>query len=233
MDPSMFYGQMPGGPPGGQGGYPGPMGMGGGYGGMDPSMAAIGEQFGGMGVDDGRGARGGRGGGRGGGGRGGYGLAYGMDPRMMGGKGAPYPYGGRGAMGHPGYMGGPVSGQAGYDDPRKRDDERDRERARSGVRGLRTGFVATPSGAIGAGTSAMSSEVARIKESVNSTTLECSPKNARFFVIKSYSEDDVHKSIKYEARIVVLDVTHTEPVESRIRPNGGFGEIPGKLLTLK
>ena len=25
-----------------------------------------------------------------------------------------------------------------------------------------------------------------------------SPKNARFFVIKSFSEDDIHRSIKYE-----------------------------------
>jgi len=32
---------------------------------------------------------------------------------------------------------------------------------------------------------------------INSPTFVCSPKFAKFFVIKSYSEDDVHKSIKY------------------------------------
>lgn len=202
MDPAMYYGQMPTGTPDGAGGYPSQMGMCCGYGGgMMPGMTAMGEQFGAMGIDNGRGSRGGRGGGERGG-RGVYGMqgGYGMDARgMMGGKGAQYGgYGGRGAMGQP--MGQPIQhmgGPMGYDDPRKRDEERDRERARSGVRGLRTGFVASTPGVIGAGTSAMSAEVARIKESVNPAHFDCNPKLARFFIIKSYSEDDVHKSIKY------------------------------------
>ncbi|CAG8709467.1 15879_t:CDS:2, partial [Dentiscutata erythropus] len=32
----------------------------------------------------------------------------------------------------------------------------------------------------------------------NPKTFNCKPPNARFFVIKAYTEDDVHKSIKYE-----------------------------------
>jgi hypothetical protein len=203
MDPAMYYGQMPVGPQDGAGGYPSQMGMCCSYGGgMVPGMTAMGEQFGAMGMEDGRGARGGRGGG-GRGGRGGYGMqgGYVLDPRgaMGGAKGAHYGvYGGRGAPAHP--MSQPmqvVAGSMGYDDPRKRDEERDRDRARSGVRGLRTGFVASAPGVIGAGTSAMSAEVARIKESVNPAQFDCNLKFARFFIIKSYSEDDVHKSIKY------------------------------------
>jgi hypothetical protein len=32
----------------------------------------------------------------------------------------------------------------------------------------------------------------------NPREYDLNPKNARFFVIKSYSEDDIHRSIKYE-----------------------------------
>jgi len=172
----MYYGQAHGaGPYGGYGG-----------GGMD--MNQLGDQFGAMGMDDMRGGRGGRMGGRGGYG-GGYGGGY------DGGKGYGGGYGGGRGGGYGGGM-GPTGGY-GYDDPRKRDDERDRERARTGVRGVRTGCVMPVPGAVGAGTSAMSAEVKRLKEMVNPPHLDCHPKCARFFIIKSYSEDDVHKSIKY------------------------------------
>jgi len=40
-------------------------------------------------------------------------------------------------------------------------------------------------------------EVMRLKETINPPEFDINPKFARFFVIKSYSEDDVHKSIKY------------------------------------
>ena len=32
----------------------------------------------------------------------------------------------------------------------------------------------------------------------NPIDFDMNPKNARFFVVKSYSEDDIHRSIKYE-----------------------------------
>ena len=73
--------------------------------------------------------------------------------------------------------------------------ERDRERARSGVRGVRSGNMGQMS-AFGGG-NLVSTEVMRLKETINPAHLECNPKAARFFVIKSYSEDDVHKAIKY------------------------------------
>ena len=137
MDPAMYYGQAHGaGPYGGYGG-----------GGMD--MNQLGDQFGAMGMDDMRGGRGGRMGGRGGYG-GGYGGGY------DGGKGYGGGYGGGRGGGYGGAM-GPTGGY-GYDDPRKRDEERDRERARTGVRGVRTGYVMPVPGAVGAGTSAMSAE---------------------------------------------------------------------------
>ena len=43
----------------------------------------------------------------------------------------------------------------------------------------------------------LSPEVMRLKQTINPAAFDCYPKQARFFVIKSYSEDDVHKSIKY------------------------------------
>ena len=73
--------------------------------------------------------------------------------------------------------------------------ERDRERARNGVRGVRSGNMGQMS-AFGGG-NLVSTEVMRLKETINPAHLECNPKAARFFVIKSYSEDDVHKAIKY------------------------------------
>ncbi|XP_046392932.1 YTH domain-containing family protein 2 [Ischnura elegans] len=38
----------------------------------------------------------------------------------------------------------------------------------------------------------------RVKNNYNPTDFDLSAKGARFFVIKSYSEDDIHRSIKYE-----------------------------------
>lgn len=81
----------------------------------------------------------------------------------------------------------------GFDD-RKRDEERDRERARNGVRGLRSGVGGM---GMGGAATAMTAEVMRIKEGINPANFDANPKFARFFIIKSYSEDDVHKSIKY------------------------------------
>jgi hypothetical protein len=37
----------------------------------------------------------------------------------------------------------------------------------------------------------------KLRKETNPRTLDMPPKNARYFVIKSYSEDDVHRSIKY------------------------------------
>jgi hypothetical protein len=42
-----------------------------------------------------------------------------------------------------------------------------------------------------------SPEVRRLMETINPVNFDIAPRNARFFIIKSYSEDDVHKSIKY------------------------------------
>jgi len=189
-------------------GMGGPMGMnvGMGMGGYGPMGAAVGEdgklvdQFASMGVsseEGGKGKRGGGGGsGRGGDGSwaevakqpgqgrgrgGGRGYMDGMDARGRG-------YGrGRGGSGGGGGMGG-------FDDARKRDEERDRERARNGVRGLRSGLGGMGTGGPG---NAVSAEVMRIKETLDPPTFDSNPKFARFFIIKSYSEDDVHKSIKY------------------------------------
>ena len=82
------------------------------------------------------------------------------------------------------------------DESRRRDEERERERARNGVRGLRScgsgGLGGAPGGSVH-----FSAEVLRIKDSLDSVSFDPNPKYARFFIIKSYSEDDVHKSIKY------------------------------------
>ena len=91
---------------------------------------------------------------------------------------------------------GGIRGNPVLDESRKRDEERERERARNGVRGLRScgsgGLGGAPGGSI-----YLSAEVLRIKDSLDSVSFDPNPKYARFFIIKSYSEDDVHKSIKY------------------------------------
>ena len=90
-----------------------------------------------------------------------------------------------GGLGHGGMAGG-------YD--RQRDEERERERVRNGVRGMRTGQYGFggPMGGV-----VHSPEVRRLQATINPTAFDCAPKFAKFYVIKSYSEDDVHKSIKY------------------------------------
>jgi len=113
-------------------------------------------------------------------------AGVGYEDVMFGGRGD-----GRGGYGR----GGGRGGMGFVDDRGKRDEERDRERARNGVRGLRSGNMAQIS-AFG-GPNLVSAEVMRLKETINPMHFECNPKCARFFVIKSYSEDDVHKAIKY------------------------------------
>ena len=196
-------------------GMGGPMGMGGmgmsgGYnpiggkgGGDDQGLA---DQFGGMGVSQDGGGHGGKGGGggRGGGGRGrggghweghhhphdGKGGGKGGGKGYMHGMGGFHHNDGRGRGGY-GKGGGAMGG---FEDRGKRDEERDRERARNGVRGLRSGGF----GMAGTmGPPVHTPEVMRLKETINPPDFEINPKYARFFVIKSYSEDDVHKSIKY------------------------------------
>lgn len=217
-DGNIYYTSMPGAPqvgPGMTGGNPmfnasmmgmgmgGPMGMGtiglsGGYNPIGVDDGKLADQFGAMGITQEGG--GGRGGGGRGGGRGrssGHWLDGQRSHEGKGGKG-----GGKGYMqmgfhqvegrGRDyGRGGGLVSG---FDDRGKRDDERDRERARNGVRGMRSGGF----GMAGTmGPTVHTPEVMRLKETINPQDFEINPIFARFFVIKSYSEDDVHKSIKY------------------------------------
>lgn len=194
--------------------------------GMYYDQNAFSDQFGGMGLghadggmDDGAGMGGrgggyfGRGGGKGYGGKGYGGKGYGgkgYGGRGYGGKG----YGGKG-YGGKGYGGkghggkgygkgggeyfddGNVGGGYGGYPPHMggyppRDDERERERARNGVRGLRWGGAGGQMGPI-----VHTPEVRRLMETINPAHFELAPKLARFFIIKSYSEDDVHKAIKY------------------------------------
>ena len=49
----------------------------------------------------------------------------------------------------------------------------------------------------------------RLKETLNPASFECAPKAARFYIIKSFSEDDVHKSIKYGVWLSTLTLTLT------------------------
>ena len=221
-DGGMYYaGGMPGGDAGGGAGgdmsFMGPMG---GYGGSDdPTQLA--EQFSGLnlpgGVDGGLnggghhggghqgGGRGGgghwngnygRGGGRGRGGGGGYGHHQigGYGPMDGGGYGKGGGGGGKGGYGKGGGY-GRGDGMMGFEGPgRQRDDERDRERARNGVRGLRSGTFGF-GGQMGEAMVRHSPEIMRLKETINPMQFDTNPKYARFYVIKSYSEDDVHKCV--------------------------------------
>ena len=161
--------------------------------------------------------------GRGGGGRGGRnfgGKGGSYYPRELGGEmmGGGYPYDGgyrprdggyggygkgdggfgRGAgKGGWGRGGGYGRGMMGGDGMMQRDDERDRERARNGVRGLRSGTFGFGNHQGTGGGVNHSPEIKRLMETINPTVFDTNFKFARFFVIKSYSEDDVHKSIKY------------------------------------
>lgn len=57
--------------------------------------------------------------------------------------------------------------------------------------------LSTPQPDISPSSSAILDEL-HSRNNYNPADLLCCPKNARFFVIKSYSEDDIHRSIKYE-----------------------------------
>lgn len=172
-----------------------PMGMNMSYGQqMNADESKLSEQFGGMSFEDVSGGKGAGGHGRGGG-RGGQlgGFSGGFEGGKGKGRGRGFVHGQMGVgmegRGHGGY------GKGGYpnsfEDRGKRDEERDRERARNGVRGLRSGGYMNPMGP-----PMHTPEVMRLKETINPPEFEIAPKYARFFVIKSYSEDDVHKSIK-------------------------------------
>ena len=143
--------------------------------GDEPSHRHRGGHMGSAGFDQGEpgmdaGWRSGGQGGRGGG-RGGYGCgpaAYGQHAhsQYVNSQYAPSQY-------------GPAHG---YDGSRRHDEERDRERARHGVRGLRCGSVAD-SATIGGG-SVVSAQVTRLQKSVNPSELDTNPKFGRFFIIK-------------------------------------------------
>ena len=188
---NMFYAQMGGGGNMGGGnmfnanlmgmGMGGPMGMGMGmgYNPMGGEERKLAEQFGGMGFEDGGKGGGGRGRGGGRGGVGGF-DGGGFEGGKGKGKGKGFMHGpmggygmdgrGRGGYGKGGYAGG-------FEDRGKRDEERDRERARNGVRGLRSGF----GGMTPMGPPVHTPEVMRLKETINPAEFEIAPKFARFF----------------------------------------------------
>ena len=102
----------------------------------------------------------------------------------------------------------------------------DDERARNGVRGLRTGaqHAVNAMGQPMMGPATMvSPEVARLKETINPAHFDCNPSYARFFIIKSYSEDDVHKSIKYG--VWASTDTGNRRLDSAFREMAGRGPI--------
>ena len=111
----------------------------------------------------------------------------------------------------------------GFDGPmRQRDDERDHERARNGVRGLRSGTFGFGSQA-GGGAVHHSPEIMRLKETINPVHFDPNPKFARFYIIKSYSEDDVHKSIKYG--VWASTDTGNRRLDAAYRETGAKGPI--------
>ena len=157
-----------------------------------------------------------------GGGRGGYGCgpaAYGQHAhsQYVNSQYAPSQY-------------GPAHG---YDGSRRHDEERDRERARHGVRGLRCGSVAD-SATIGGG-SVVSAQVTRLQKSVNPSELDTNPKFGRFFIIKvcffsrvfSHSTEFTHMShpiLPKFGRFLVINVcvfsqsTHSSHMSHPILP---------------
>merc|ERR1719309_1442699 len=57
----------------------------------------------------------------------------------------------------------------------------------------------------------------------NPKTFDVNPKNARFFVIKSFSEDDIHRSIKYE---IWCSTEHgNKRLDSAFRERDGRGPV--------
>ncbi|WVQ71938.1 hypothetical protein IAR50_001480 [Cryptococcus sp. DSM 104548] len=65
-------------------------------------------------------------------------------------------------------------------------------------------------------------ELAR-KKGLNPATFECRPQGARFFVIKSYTEEDVQKSLKHE--IWSSTVLGNKRLDAAYRENAGKGPI--------
>ncbi|ROT83366.1 YTH domain family protein 1 [Penaeus vannamei] len=63
----------------------------------------------------------------------------------------------------------------------------------------------------------------RMRNDYNPKDFDLSPKNARFFVIKSYSEDDIHRSIKYE---IWCSTEHgNKRLDSAFREREGKGPV--------
>lgn len=209
------WGGEPGGPHGGRGmahhggggrGFSGRSG--GGYGKGGPNGGDGGSGGGGRGRGRGRGGGYGKGGPNGGdGGHGGgwgggrhwqQGQEYGYGQEGMSDSGYGGGKGGRGGYGKGGHHGkgggwnggwsadGAMMGGGGFD-PRQRDDERERERARNGVRGLRTGTYGFGAGNHGDGVVSHSAEIRRLMETINPEHFDAKPRAARFFVIKSYA----------------------------------------------
>lgn len=57
----------------------------------------------------------------------------------------------------------------------------------------------------------------------NPKTFDVNPKNARYFVIKSFSEDDIHRSIKYE---IWCSTEHgNKRLDAAFRERNGQGPI--------
>ena len=68
-----------------------------------------------------------------------------------------------------------------------------------------------------------SSPMEEVHNEYNPKEFELSPKNARFFVIKSYSEDDIHRSIKYK---IWCSTEHgNKRLDSAFREREGKGPI--------
>ncbi|KAI9637385.1 YT521-B-like domain-containing protein [Dioszegia hungarica] len=65
-------------------------------------------------------------------------------------------------------------------------------------------------------------ELAR-KKGLNPATFDCRPHNARFFVIKSYTEDDVQKSLKHE--IWSSTVLGNKRLDTAFKENAGRGPV--------
>ena len=106
-----------------------------------------------------------------------------------------------------------------------RDDERDRERARNGVRGLRSGTFGFGGGSFGGGGGPVnhSPEIQRLKATINPSQLDGGARGGRYFVIKSYSEDDVHKAIKYG--VWASTETGNRRLDAAYRESGASGPI--------
>ena len=65
----------------------------------------------------------------------------------------------------------------------------------------------------------------------NPHSFDLNPKNARYFVIKSFSEDDVHQSIKH--KIWCSTLRGNQKLDEAFKTNHGkaYGEISQVLLT--